>query len=69
MPLRTWSPFRGFLRYWRKKAANGVEVRLLYDDVGSIGFVNFGFVKKNETERNTLQGVQSRSARASNIYE
>lgn len=29
-----------------QKAANGVEVRLLYDDVGSIGFVNFGFVKK-----------------------
>ena len=29
-----------------QKAADGVEVRLLYDDVGSIGFVNFGFVKK-----------------------
>ena len=29
-----------------QKAASGVEVRLLYDDVGSIGFVNFGFVKK-----------------------
>ncbi len=32
-----------------RKAAQGVEVRLFYDDVGSIGFINLDFVKRMET--------------------
>lgn len=31
-----------------ERAANGVEVRLLYDDVGSVGFINTDFVKRME---------------------
>ncbi len=38
-----------------KKAKEGVEVRLLYDDVGSIGFIDRDFVKRMEAE-----GIQCR---------
>ncbi len=31
-----------------RKAAEGVEVRLLYDDVGSVGFIDSGFIKRME---------------------
>ena len=31
------------------RAAHGVEVRLFYDDMGSIGFINTDFVKRMET--------------------
>ncbi len=31
-----------------RKAAEGVEVRLFYDDVGSIGFLDSGFIKRME---------------------
>ncbi len=31
-----------------RKAAEGVEVRLFYDDVGSIGFINLDFVERME---------------------
>ena len=30
----------------KRKAQAGVEVRVLYDDVGSVGFVNFDFIKR-----------------------
>lgn len=29
-----------------KKAAQGVEVRIFYDDIGSIGFINLDFIKR-----------------------
>lgn len=31
-----------------KKVAAGVEVRILYDDVGSLGFIDTGFIKRME---------------------
>lgn len=31
-----------------RKAAEGVEVRLLYDDVGSVGFIDWDFIKRME---------------------
>lgn len=31
------------------RVAHGVEVRILYDDVGSIGFIDPGFIKRMET--------------------
>lgn len=31
-----------------ERAAHGVEVRLFYDDVGSIGFIDPGFIKRME---------------------
>ncbi len=31
-----------------RKAAQGVEVRIFYDDVGSIGFINLDFIKRME---------------------
>ena len=34
----------------RERAAAGVEVRLFYDDVGSIGFINSSFRKRMEAE-------------------
>lgn len=33
-----------------QKAAEGVEVRVLYDDVGSIGFINTDFIKRMEAD-------------------
>ena len=38
-----------------ERAAHGVEVRVFYDDVGSIGFISSAFVKKLEA-----QGIQCR---------
>ena len=37
--------FTDLLEILKEKVNEGVEVRILYDDVGSIGFVNLGFVK------------------------
>ena len=31
-----------------RKAAEGVEIRMLYDDVGSVGFIDTGFIKRME---------------------
>ncbi len=42
-------------RVLARKAAEGVEVRIIYDDVGSIGFINPDFIK--EMRR---QGIQCR---------
>ena len=36
----------------------GVEVRVFYDDMGSIGFINTDFIKKMEKCGNPLQSVQ-----------
>ncbi len=38
--------FREILEILVRKAAQGVEVRLMYDDVGSIGYVNLRFARK-----------------------
>ena len=38
--------FHEISRILREKAAAGVDVRLFYDDVGSIGFVNRTFIRK-----------------------
>ncbi|MCR5100052.1 MAG: cardiolipin synthase [Butyrivibrio sp.] len=38
-----------------EKAANGVEVRIFYDDIGSIGFINLDFTKRMEEK-----GIQCR---------
>ena len=35
----------------------GVEVRVFYDDMGSIGFINTDFIKKDGAVGNTLQGL------------
>ena len=42
------SAFERLFEILKAKADSGVEVRLLYDDVGSIGFINLGFVKRME---------------------
>lgn len=39
----------------KKKARQGVEVRLFYDDIGSIGFINLDFIKRMEK-----QGIKCR---------
>ena len=38
--------FRDILKILEEKAAQGVEVRLMYDDIGSVGYVNFHFAKR-----------------------
>ena len=38
--------FAGILQVLAEKAAEGVEVRLFYDDVGSIGFIDPGFIAR-----------------------
>lgn len=38
-----------------QKAARGVEVRVFYDDIGSIGFINTDFIKRMEAD-----GIQCR---------
>jgi len=40
------SAFREILEILERKAARGVEVRLMYDDLGSVGYVNFHFARK-----------------------
>jgi cardiolipin synthase len=40
--------FEGVLEILTAKAAEGVKVRILYDDVGSVGFLNPSFVKYME---------------------
>ncbi|MBQ4536193.1 MAG: cardiolipin synthase [Lachnospiraceae bacterium] len=34
----------------KERAANGVEVRIIYDDVGSIGFLDWDFIKRMEKD-------------------
>ena len=34
----------------KEKASQGVEVRILYDDIGSIGFINKDFIKRMEAD-------------------
>lgn len=41
-----------------ERAAHGVEVRVFYDDVGSIGFINSKFVKKLAGRGITVPPVQ-----------
>ena len=47
--------WNGILEILKEKAAAGVDVRLIYDDVGSMGFINTDFVKQMES-----QGIQCR---------
>ncbi len=42
------SSFAGIKEILAKKAAEGVEVRLFYDDVGSVGFIDPGFIRRME---------------------
>ncbi|MBO5371358.1 MAG: cardiolipin synthase [Lachnospiraceae bacterium] len=42
--------FAGLREILRKKAAEGVEVRIIYDDIGSVGFINTGFIRQMEKE-------------------
>ena len=39
------SSFRELQEILERKAAQGVEVRLMYDDIGSVGYVNWGFAR------------------------
>lgn len=49
------SSFREIQQILVRKAKQGVEVRLMYDDIGSVGYVNLSFAKKlNE------QGIRCR---------
>lgn len=38
--------FSEILEILKEKAAKGIEVRIIYDDMGSIGFLNSSFIKK-----------------------
>ena len=40
--------FRRILNVLREKVQEGVEVRIFYDDIGSLGFINMDFVKRME---------------------
>ena len=42
--------FEGVRTILAKKARQGVEVRVIYDDVGSIGFINPSFIRRMEAE-------------------
>mgnify|MGYP002855246422 CR=1 FL=1 len=42
--------WHGILEILEEKAKNGVEVRVFYDDMGSIGFINTDFVKRMESK-------------------
>lgn len=39
------SAFRELLDILKRKAKEGVQVRLMYDDIGSVGYVNMGFAR------------------------
>lgn len=40
--------FGGILQILKEKAGQGVDVRIFYDDIGSIGFINTDFIKRME---------------------
>ena len=42
--------WHGILEILEEKVHNGVEVRVFYDDMGSIGFINTDFVKRMEAK-------------------
>lgn len=42
--------FQGLKEILKEKAAQGVDVRVLYDDVGSIGFINHDFIRRMEAD-------------------
>lgn len=44
--VRDDSSFRELQEILVRKAAQGVEVRLMYDDIGSVGYVNWTFAKR-----------------------
>ena len=44
--LSDTSSFQELRQILERKAREGVEVRFLYDDVGSVGYVNLGFAKQ-----------------------
>ena len=47
--------FQGMKEILIQKAKEGVEVRIVYDDIGSVGFINTDFIKRMEAE-----GIQCR---------
>ena len=47
--------FAGIYHILRQKVKEGVEVRLFYDDIGSIGFINQSFIKRMASD-----GIQCR---------
>lgn len=49
--------FERILNVLKDRAAHGVEVRIFYDDVGSIGFINHDSV--NAWKKMTLHAVYS----------
>ncbi len=42
--------FQGLKEILKEKAAQGVDVRVLYDEVGSVGFINKDFIKRMEAD-------------------
>ena len=42
--------FHSILDILKQKIAAGVEVRIMYDDIGSIGFINKDFIKRMQAE-------------------
>lgn len=42
--------FRGIRQILVEKAGQGVEVRVIYDDIGSIGFINPEFIRRMEAD-------------------
>ncbi len=42
--------FQGMRDILAQKAKEGVEVRIIYDDIGSIGFINTDFIKRMEAD-------------------
>jgi len=56
-----WQEIRAVLE---ERVRAGVEVRVFYDDVGSIGFINTDFVKRMEAVGIEMPGLQIRSRSA-----
>ena len=46
LPLEDAQSFEPILDILVRKAAEGVEVRLMYDDIGSVGYVNLRFARR-----------------------
>lgn len=44
------SAFHGIKEILTQKVSEGVEVRIIYDDVGSVGFISTDFIKRMEAE-------------------
>ncbi len=52
------SMWNNILKFWSAKAAQGVDVRLIYDDMGSVDILPAGYARQMEKEGHQMPCIQ-----------